>query len=68
MSNQTNHTEALLLMKLRQYWAPILQRVGIQGNNKTYEVLSLNKTFFPKKTSEKWIQLDASCMMLRVLS
>ena len=53
MSNQINHTEALLLMKLRQYWAPILQRVGIQGNNKTYEVLSLNKTFFPKKTSEK---------------
>ena len=49
MSNQINHTEALLLMKLRQYWAPILQRVGIQGNNKTYEVLSLNKTFFPKR-------------------
>ena len=68
MSNQINHTEALLLMKLRQYWAPILQRVGIQGNNKTYAVLSLNKTFFPKKTSETWIQLDASGMMLRVLS
>ena len=68
MTNQTNHTEALLLMKLRQYRTPILQRVGIQGNNKTYEILSLNKTFFPKKTSKKWIQLDASCMTLRVLS
>ena len=49
MTNQTNHTEALLLMKLRQYWTPILQRVGIQGNNKTYEVCLLTKLFFQKR-------------------